>query len=175
MGFKPSQKQKNWGKMKSYSNFTWTRIREVHIHIIQIKVNREGSQREQWVMHAWQILTTVLQEFRMGHSGLWLQLTYMWCCQKITLKCLHKIHPHIILFHNHQGKGSWPTYHAFNPSTAHSKMKTNPWHTSVSTEQQHLFLTFSRTALVVLHLNLGIFKLSIPSKIKQCSNFHWCS
>lgn len=44
-------------------------------------------------------------------------------------------------------------------------MKTNPWHTPVSTEQQHVFPTFSRSALVVLHLNLGMFKLNRLQKL----------
>lgn len=99
----------------------------------------------------------------MGHSALWLQTNCDAHCQKITLKCLHKVHPHIILYNNHWGKCSWLTYSLFNPSTAHSKMKTNPWHTSISTEQQHVFPTFSRNALV-LHLNLDMFKLYLLQK-----------
>lgn len=51
-------------------------------------------------------------------------------------------------------------YFLFNPSTARSKMKTNPWHTSVSTGQRYLFPVFSRSALVVLCWNSGMYQLS---------------
>lgn len=146
--------------------------------IIHSKINSESSQREQWVICVWQFLTTVLQQFRMGHLALWLQLTYSYCntyCQKRTLKFLQKVHPHIILYNNHSGKCSWLIYSSFNPSTACGKTKTNPWHISVNAGQQHLFLTFSRGALVVLHLNSGMYKLSTLLKIMQWGNFQQCS
>lgn len=58
-------------------------------------------------------------------------------------------------------------YSLFNPSTAHSKTKTNPWHTSVNTGQHYLFPVFSRTVLVVLFWNSGTYNLS--ALFKPCN------
>lgn len=100
----------------------------------------------------------------MGHPALGYCDTSL---QKMILESLQKVHPHIILFNDCSWKCTHFMYSLFNPSTAQSKTKTNPWHTSVNTGQQCLFPVFSRSVLVVLCWNSGTYNLS--ALFKPCN------